>query len=198
METTTMADRRGTAGRTVRMLAVMGLLGSGGCAGGAAAPVPGAGAESDRRVAELEAVWAGNDNQTPAGPMPFALVFDREPDGGLHAHTAAGPNMYLDLRVHRDERGRWLLTEEGSFPGAGVQRHTLEPTTFAAGVMEWEEPQQPGLVRVRIELAAGALKLSAFVRGKPHAVFNLTRLEGEAAERVRRSLQPPGAAAAVP
>ena len=37
----------------------------------------------DDQISRFEGVWAGEDNLTPLGPMPFAMVFERQENGDL-------------------------------------------------------------------------------------------------------------------
>jgi hypothetical protein len=148
--------------------------------------------EQDQFVSQLEGVWAGNDNKTPFGPMPFALSFERQSDGSLHAHTANEAGLYVDLRLAKDPAGRWLLTEEAAIPGRGKQRHTLAAATLSKDLLTFRDVDRPGDLQVRIDFAAAAMAFQVMWQGKEHVLFHLPRLEGAAADQVRKALAAAG------
>ena len=120
-----------------------------------------------RVVDSLVGSWVGTGD-TPFGEMPIALDFKRD---GADIHARMGDaDTYLDFRFHRDG-DRWLLTEEGKFPGLGVQRHTLEP---AGNDARWVT-RDPKLLVVTLELREPELVFTTILRGEPHATFRLTR-----------------------
>ena len=128
-----------------------------------------------RVVENLVGSWVGTGD-TPFGEMPIALAFERD---GADIHARMGEaDMYLDFRFHR-EGDRWLLTEEGKFPGLGVQRHTLEP---AGGDARWATRDGKLLV-VTLELRDPALVFTTTLRGEPHATFRLTRAQPAVSSR---------------
>ncbi len=53
-------------------------------------------------ISSLAGGWTGENNITPLGPMPFALLFEWEDDGTLHAHSALNRETYIDLRFAED------------------------------------------------------------------------------------------------
>ena len=119
-------------------------------------------------VQQLVGNWVGKGD-TPLGEMPIALDFKRE-GKDVHARLGGG-DMYLDFRFHRDGE-RWLLTEEGKFPGLGVQRHTLVPTGATA---RWVDRQDAKLLEVQLDLRGADLVMTTLLRGEPHATFRLSR-----------------------
>jgi hypothetical protein len=144
--------------------------------------------DQDQLVSQLEGVWAGNDNRTPFGPIQFAFSFERQPDGSLHAHTGNGSDFSLDLRLGKDDAGRWLMREEGTVRGLGTQRHTLALASASHKVLTFRDAERPDELQVRIELVPGAMVFEVTRQGKEHILLNLPRLEGAAADRVRQTL----------
>lgn len=126
-------------------------------------------------VDKLVGVWVGKGD-TPFGEMPIALEFKRE-GRDVHARMGDG-DTYLDFRFHRDG-ARWLLTEEGKFPGLGVQRHTLVP----AGDARWVDREDAKLLVVTLELREPELVFTTTLRGEPHATFRLARARGQVSSR---------------
>jgi hypothetical protein len=176
-----------TARQGFLALACAAGLGTIGCNGDRPASPDGP-SEQDRFVSQLAGVWAGTDNKTPFGPMPFALSFERQSDGSLHAHTANQSGLYVDLRFARDEGGAWRLTEEAAVPGRGMQKHTLAAVTLTKDLLIFRDIDAPDDLQVRIELDAAAMVFQVMWRGHEHVVFHLPRLEGAAADRVRQML----------
>lgn len=142
-------------------------------------------------VADLVGVWAGQASQTPLGPFPMALVFDRTADGAVHARLEADDGMYLDFKFHR-EGDTWLLTEEGFLPGVGKQLHVLVPAGDGA---QWVDREDAAALAVDIQVDHEVLRMATRLRGQDHALFELRRLEGEAAEQVRAGVARPAAPA---
>jgi len=150
-------------------------------AGCHAAP-PAAAVRPDPRaalVASLAGVWKGRAEGTPFGDFPMALDFARRPDGALHARLASGPDFFLDFTFHRRD-GAWLLTEQGALPKVGVQQHTLAPSRASA----WSDAE----LDVELATVGGALIWTTVVRGKPHSVFRLHKVEGAEAAQIRAAL----------
>jgi hypothetical protein len=127
-------------------------------------------------VQDLVGVWVGK-GQSPMGELPIALEFKRE--GNDVRAIFGGGEMYLDFRFHR-EGDSWLLTEEGKFPGLGVQRHTLVPIGATA---RWVDREDPTLLDVTLELREPNLVFATKLRGEPHAVFTLARSRGTVSSR---------------
>lgn len=127
-------------------------------------------------VQNLVGNWVGKA-QSPMGEMPIALEFKREAND-VRA-VLGGGNTYLDFRFHRDG-DRWLLTEEGKFPGLGVQRHTLVPIGATA---RWVDRDDASLLEVTLELREPNLVFVTKLRGEPHATFTLARSGGTVSSR---------------
>jgi hypothetical protein len=159
-----------------------------GCAADRAAPPGGHPSEEDQFVAQLEGVWAGADNKTPFGAFPFAFSFERQSDGALHAHTANRSGLYVDLRVAKDQGGRWLMTEEAAVPGRGKQRHTLAAASLTRDLLTFRDVERPDDLQVSIDLAGAGMVFQVIWKGQEHVLFHLPRLEGAAADQVRESL----------
>lgn len=136
-----------------------------------------------RAVADLVGVWAGQATRTPLGAFPMALAFDRTADGSVHTRLDGADGMYLDFRFHRDGQ-TWLLTEEGFLPGLGVQKHVLVPVQGGPGA-RWVDREDAAALAVDIDVDGRTLLFSTRLRGKDHARFELGRMEGEAADKVR-------------
>jgi hypothetical protein len=130
-------------------------------------------------VDALVGVWFGKAVATPYGDMPFALAFDRQPDGAVHAHTDDGKGLYLDFTFHHVDAG-WVLDENGAAPGVGTQAHTLAAT----GATHWSDRD----VDVDVAVAGDALVMTTSVRGKPHGRFELTRKSGAEGAHIREFL----------
>ena len=134
----------------------------------AAAPAP---APHAAVVQALVGTWVGTGD-TPFGEIPVALDFRRD-GADVHARFG-GAEQYLDFRFHPDG-ARWLLTEEGKFPGLGVQRHTLVPVGTTA---RWVDAEDAQLLAVTLALDGDALVFETTLRGESHATFRLTRANG--------------------
>jgi hypothetical protein len=144
-------------------------------------------AEEAAVVSQLEGVWAGSDNKTPLGPMPFGFSFERQVDGALHARTSNQSGFYVEVRLAK-EAGRWLMTEEAAIPGRGKQTHTLAAERLTKDLLVFRDVDKPDDLQVRIELPRGAMVFQVMWRGQEHVLFHLNRLDGAAAERARRTL----------
>ncbi len=133
-------------------------------------------------VDKLVGVWLG-DGSTPFGEIPIALEFSRQDDGAVQARLA-GPGMYIDFRFHRDG-GRWLLTEEGKLPGAGVQTHVLIPSGPGA---RWVDREDAKVLEVVVAVEDDAVVFATRLHGEDHATFRLKRVSGPRADDVRRAI----------
>lgn len=127
-------------------------------------------------VQNLVGTWVGR-GQSPMGEMPIALEFKRE--GNDVRAVLGGGDTYLDFTFHRDG-DRWLLTEEGKFPGLGVQRHTLVPIGATA---RWVDREDASLLEVTLELREPNLVFATKLHGEPHATFTLARSGGTVSSR---------------
>lgn len=192
----------------------------------AAPTAPATPAPDDATVAafldELRGPWAGS-GESPFGQMPFAVLFERQPDGSLRSWADDAKGTNIDLLFHRTAAG-WRLTESASLPGVGTQRYTLAPTLAEPTRLVLHYPEQPELLTIELSvIAAGPggatpssassgsapsapspklaqprqLRLVARVRGEDHIDFLMRRLPDEATEKLRRNLQPPGTAPSI-
>lgn len=146
---------------------------------------PEASAVDDAAVARFEGAWAGNDNVTPAGPIPFALIFDREPDGSLHALTALSVDTWVDLRIHRDDAGEWAMSESASLAGLGQQSYTLHPTAANGDTLTWVYRERPDFLSCRTAVVGDELFMLVHLRGEEHVRFHLRRVSGQAETDMR-------------
>jgi hypothetical protein len=179
---------RNTTRRALHPIAWAAALAALGCNDRAPAQPNDPPADHDQIVSRLEGVWAGNDNKTPFGPMPFGFSFERQTDGALHARTSNPTGFYVDLRFAKDQTARWLLTEEAAIPGRGSQTHTLAADSLAPDLLVFRDVDKPDDLQVRIQLAGTAMVFQVMWRGQEHVLFHLNRLEGAAADRARQRL----------
>lgn len=119
-------------------------------------------------VDHLVGTWAGQAKGTPFGDFTFRLAFARRSDGAVHARLDGGGGMYLDFTFRHATAG-WMLVEEGAIPSVGTQTHTLAP----AGDTHWTD----ATLDVDLRVTADTLAWTTLVRGKPHAVFALHRVQ---------------------
>ncbi len=148
-----------------------------------------AGEELDRFVASLEGGWMGGDNITPFGKMDFVLLFERVPGGGLHARTSLNSETYIDLRFTKDERGRWILREEASMEGLGVQAHDLVPAGRVDGMHRWVHGERPEYLSIDVGIEGDRLEMDVWLRGQEHVRFRLDRLPAEALPELANALR---------
>ncbi|MFN0252294.1 MAG: hypothetical protein ACKV2T_35795 [Kofleriaceae bacterium] len=131
----------------------------------------------------LVGVWMGDALGTPFGDFRFAMVFDREPGGDIHARIQQSPTMYLDFRFQR--RGdTWVLVEEGSLTGE-PQTHTLLP--IAGSVARWSVGE-PAFLVVELAVDDESLDWRTWLSGTEHARFQMKRVRGDDAEKVRQAI----------
>ena len=154
------------------------------CAKAISSPVP----IEDDQISRFEGVWAGEDNLTPLGPMPFAMVFERQKNGDLFSHSALSQQTWVDLRFHKDEEGNWLLTEAAAMVGAGAQSYTLHPVKVSGDTLDWAYLEKPGFLNCRMTADAEKLWMIVYLHGEEHVQFLLHRMTGEAADEVRRAM----------
>lgn len=153
-----------------------------------AAPAGAADAELDAWIDSLSGGWAGEDNATPFGRLPFAFVFDREPDGSLHARTALDRATWVDLRFAREADGRWVLLESAGLDGLGVQAHRLVPAGTRGGLRRWVHEERPEFLAVDLGIFGRRLHMEVTLRGEPHVQFDLERVTEADAARLRERL----------
>lgn len=150
-------------------------------------------ADLDAFARQLEGGWNGRATITPAGPMPFVFLFDRQEDGSLLARTSRDAGTWIELRLARSE-GAWTLVESAAMPELGVQSHALSPAEDAPeGVVRFVTPENPSFLVVDFTLAGTRLLLDVKLRGEDHARYELDRLPEPALPGLRALL----AAAAV-
>lgn len=143
----------------------------------AGAPMPGAGSEIDRLISALEGGWAGADNDTPFGKMPFSALFEWQLDGSLHSRSPLNSQTWIDLRFSRDDQGRWMLREEAAMEGLGTQRYELVPSghTTADGLHRWVWKSDPDFLAIDLGVEQETMRLDVTLRGEPHVAFRLDR-----------------------
>ncbi len=134
--------------------------------------------------------WAGEENDTPMGPMPFAMLWDERADGSLHSRSALNRETYLDFVLWRDDAGRWMLTEEGGMEGLGVQKHTLAfaGPGAAEGLYRWSLEERPDFLSVELGVVEEQMVMEVTLRGAPHASFRLARQPAESWPQMRRQM----------
>jgi hypothetical protein len=120
--------------------------------------------------------------------MPFALVFDRQPDGSVRAYTAASRETWIDLRFHRGVGGQWLFTEGARLAGLGEQWHTMKLESADGDTLVWADIDNADFLRCRVAVDSTALRMRVLLRGKDHVRFHLPRVGGEAEKQLRAEL----------
>ncbi len=135
--------------------------------------------EMDAWVASLEGGWTGEDNQTPLGRIPFAMLFEKQADGSYLNHSAANRETFIRMRFVEDEDGRWLLEESGGMEGVGVRGSTLVPAEPHGEIRRWISPEDPDYVVVEMAVSDQTLYIKVLVRGQEHAQLNLQRIPDE-------------------
>lgn len=133
----------------------------------------------DAWVAKIEGGWAGENNQTPMGRMPFALLFDRQEDGSLYTHAALNRDTWIDLRFIKDGSGHWLLQEGGALEGLGERGSVLIPAKGEGELRRWTHPENPDYLTVEMSVDEETLYMNVMVLGREHASFRMARVEGE-------------------
>lgn len=139
-------------------------------------------------ISGLEGGWEGEDNQTPFGRMGFVLLFDRQPDGSLHARSSLNSETYVDLRFLRDDVGRWILREEAGMEGSGVQAYSLVPAGLHEKMYRWVYEENPGFLSIDVGLEGDRMAMDVTLRGREHVSFRLDRMPAEALPGLRREL----------
>jgi hypothetical protein len=142
----------------------------------------------DTFVASLAGGWAGVENMTPLGLMPFAVLLEWEEDGSLHSRSALNRETYVDLRFERSESGEWVLHEEAAMEGIGAQSHSLRPVKGPAGLYRWSFEERPGFLVVDLSMQGDIMVMTVTLRGEDHARFSLQRLPEEALPELREQL----------
>ncbi len=153
------------------------------------APPALAGDGMDAFVASLEGAWAAQQVETPLGTMPFALLFERRPDGSLAAHTPWDSETFVDVTFTRGSDGRWLLVEHARLPEAGEQRRILVPAGLAGTVHRFADAADPETVAVDLGVEEDALEITVWVHGQRHVHGTLRRLPDEAIPGLRAQLE---------
>ncbi len=143
----------------------------------------------DAFVASLEGAWVAEQVETPRGAMPFALLFERLPDGSLHAHTPRDRETFVDVTFRRSSDGRWLLVEHARLPEAGDQQRILVPAGSAGGTRRFADAIDPDLVAIDLAVTEDSMEITAWVRGTRHVHGTLHRLPAEAVPGLRERLR---------
>ncbi|ANM28484.1 hypothetical protein ABI59_00850 [Acidobacteria bacterium Mor1] len=133
--------------------------------------------------------WAGEDNMTPMGRMPFAMVFEAEEDGSFHAFSPFNSETWIDLKFYKGEDGRWLLDESAGMEGLGVQKHTLIPVDGPGEVRRWIYEENPEYLTVDVAQADGKMMMQVMLRGREHVQFNLARMSDAETEQMREEIK---------
>ncbi len=156
-----------------------------------AAPSP---ASADAAVARLLGGWAGAGD-SPFGEMPFAALFERQPDGGVRSWLDDGAGSAIDLHLWPSPDG-WRLREQATLPKLGTQAHTLQLSAAEASGdrarLSFTHPERPGFLDIELEISGDQLVLTARLRGAPHVHFTMKRLPQAALPALAASLHPPG------
>lgn len=152
-------------------------------------PAPAATAGSlDEWIAALEGGWTGEENLTPMGKMPFAVLFEWQEDGSLRSHSALNRETYIDLHFERDGEGSWILHEKAAMEGSGAQSYSLVPTDGPGELVRWIYAQDPDYLTIDMSVDRQALFMDVRVRGEEHAQFKLGRLPTEEWPELKREL----------
>ena len=143
----------------------------------------------DAWMAGLEGGWEGPDNETPLGRMPFALLFERSEDDELTALAAMSRDTWIKMRFFRGDDGEWLLEQAASLEGMGEQSSILVPAEAEGDLRRWVDPKSAEYLKVDVALDAKRLYMDVTLRGRPHAQFQLQRIDDAALPAMRRSMQ---------
>ncbi|MCP4205104.1 MAG: hypothetical protein GY769_24610 [bacterium] len=156
----------------------------------ASPPAPAPETAVDGFIASLEGGWVGDDNDTPFGKMPFAVLFEWTEDGRLHSRSSLNRDTYIDLRFEKDDNGRWLLHEEAAMEELGVQRYSLVPAPVNGDSesRRWIWEQDPDFLTIDVGLSGKTMSLDVVLRGKPHVAFRLDKQPREAWAEIKRRI----------
>jgi hypothetical protein len=151
----------------------------------------------DAFIASLEGGWAGEENMTPFGKMPFAALFARQDDGSLHSRSPLNSETYIDLHFEKDDTGRWILHEEAGMEGMGHQSYTLIPAEGENGSYRWIYEERPDFLTIDVGLEDETMLMAVTLRGKEHVRFALNRLSDDETASLRQEFltaaqTPPG------
>jgi hypothetical protein len=151
----------------------------------------------DAFVASLEGGWSGENNTTPFGAMPFAVLFERTDDGSLYSRSSLNSETYIELELSKDEAGRWILHEGAAMEGMGSHRYSLVPADGAGDMHRWIYEKRPGFLTIDIGLEDDTMLMEVALRGNDHIRFELDRLSEEETTALRQELliaseTPPG------
>jgi hypothetical protein len=140
------------------------------------------------QVARFEGVWAGRDNPSPFGPIPFAMDFQWQGDGSLRSLSSLSRDTWVDLRFAADSAGNWVLHESAQLAGQFLQGYPMHPERVAGDTLHYAYREDPGFLRCALTADGATLDMMVRVRGEEHVRFHLARLAGEEATRQRREL----------
>jgi hypothetical protein len=130
----------------------------------------------DTFIARLEGGWEGNDNLTPFGKMPFAMLFERQADGSLHSRSSLNSETYIDVRFSKDNAGRWILHEEAAMEDMGSQEYSLVPADGTDGMHRWVHDERPDFLAIDLGLEDETMIMAVTLRGREHVRFELDRV----------------------
>lgn len=139
-------------------------------------------------IARFEGVWAGEDNPSPFGPIPFAADFRWQEDGTLRSLSALSAATWVDLRF-RPEGETWVLDEEAQLAGEFRQGYPLHPLRAANDTIYFAYLPDPHYLTCGLYAGEETLEMRVWVRGEDHVRFRLERLHGEEALAQRRDLE---------
>jgi len=144
----------------------------------------------DDFISQLEGGWSGPENTTPFGPMSMVMVFEKTETGGLLAHSPLNRETYIRIELDRDDKGRWILTEEAAMEGLGVQRYELVPAAATAndGTHRWIWQENPEFLAIDLAIQEDILHFDVELRSEPHVSFRLARVPDRELEPLRAEL----------
>lgn len=125
----------------------------------------------DAWIDRIEGGWSGVDNATPMGTMPFSMLFDREDDGALAAHSAFNQDTWIAMRFFRED-GAWLLEEAAALEGQ-EQRRVLRAVAIDGDTIRFED--DTNLVMI-LTVDATRFEIDVDIDDYDHAHFRLDRL----------------------
>lgn len=140
------------------------------------------------QVARFEGVWAGNDNTSPLGPIPFAMDFQWQEDGSLRSLSHLSRETWVDLRFAADSTGTWVLHESAQLAGQFLQSYPLHAEGVAGDTLYFAYREDPHYLRCAMTASDAMLDMIVWIRGEEHVRFHLARLSGDEAVAQRREL----------
>lgn len=135
----------------------------------------------------LEGGWEGDRNETPFGSMPFAMLFERQPDGSLRSFSAFHRETWIEMSFLETPEGEWRMAEAASLEG-NVHRRTLRPAGVVGSARRWVSSTEPDELAIDMAIEGPTLDIDVWLRGRSHAHFELTRVPQGALGALRDSL----------